>query len=177
MDTVGFIGLGNMGLPMCERLVGAGHRVVAFDLDPARVMKAVDAGASAAASAATFAPPPRMQSCSCPRSFARRSQQPEASRTMNEDEPLPELLQAEWTRDQVMALFADLAAGAIVQQVQLRTSSSDQAVTLADAKASFVADQARAIQVRYLFEGELWSDTIIPGNPTTKIIRNRLPVG
>ncbi len=96
---------------------------------------------------------------------------------MNEDEPLPELLQAEWTRDQVMALFADLAAGAIVQQVQLRTSSSDQAVTLADAKASFVADQARAIQVRYLFEGELWSDTIIPGNPTTKIIRNRLPVG
>jgi 3-hydroxyisobutyrate dehydrogenase len=51
MDTVGFIGLGNMGLPMCERLVGAGHRVVAFDLDPARVMKAVDAGASAAASA------------------------------------------------------------------------------------------------------------------------------
>ena len=96
---------------------------------------------------------------------------------MNEDEPLPELLQAEWTRDQVMALFADLAAGAIVHQVQLRTSSSDQAVTLADAKASFVADQARAIQVRYLFEGELWSDTIIPGNPTTKIIRNRLPVG
>ena len=94
---------------------------------------------------------------------------------MNENEPLPELLQAEWSKDQVMNLFADLAAGANVQQVQLRTSSSDQAVSLADAEASFVADQARAIQVRYLFEGELWSDTIIPGDPTTKIIRNRLP--
>ena len=94
---------------------------------------------------------------------------------MNENEPLPELLQAEWSKDQVMNLFADLAAGANVQQVQLRTSSSDQAVSLADAEASFVADQACAIQVRYLFEGELWSDTIIPGDPTTKIIRNRLP--
>ncbi len=96
---------------------------------------------------------------------------------MNENEPLPELLQAEWPRDQIMALFADLAAGAIIQEVQLRTGSSDQAVSLADAEASFVADQARAIQVRYLFEGELWSDTIIPGDPNTKIIRNRLPLG
>ena len=96
---------------------------------------------------------------------------------MNENEPLPTLLQADWSRDQVLALFADLAAGAIVQQVQLRTTSSDQPVTLADAEASFVADQAKAIQVRYRFEGELWSDTIIPGDPTTKIIRNRLPSG
>ena len=94
---------------------------------------------------------------------------------MNQGEPLPELLQADWPKEQVMALFSDLAAGAIVQQVQLRTDSSDQGVTLAEAEAAFAADQARAIQVRYLFEGELWSDTILPGNPTTKIIRNRLP--
>jgi hypothetical protein len=28
---------------------------------------------------------------------------------------------------------------------------------------------------RQLFEGEVWCGTIMPGNPTTKIIRNRLP--
>ncbi len=51
MDTVGFIGLGNMGLPMCVRLVEAGHDVAAFDLDPSRVAQAVEAGATACESA------------------------------------------------------------------------------------------------------------------------------
>ncbi len=55
MDTVGFIGLGNMGMPMCVRLVEAGHDVVAYDLDPGRVARAVDAGATAAESAAACA--------------------------------------------------------------------------------------------------------------------------
>jgi hypothetical protein len=95
---------------------------------------------------------------------------------VNDNEPLPELLQAEWPREQILALFADLAAGAVVQHVQLRTEVSDQTVSLEEAEAAFAAGQARAIQVRYRFEGELWSDTLIPGDPTTTIIRNRLPV-
>ena len=33
-ETIGFIGLGNMGLPMCLNLVEAGFDVVAFDLRP-----------------------------------------------------------------------------------------------------------------------------------------------
>ncbi len=94
---------------------------------------------------------------------------------MDEDLQLPEILQAEWAKDQVIALFADLNAGAQVSHVQLRTDSSDATVSLADAEASFATDQARAIQVRYRFEDETWSDTIIPGDPTTKIIRTRLP--
>ena len=32
-NSRGFIGLGNMGEPMCERLLAAGHLVIAFDLD------------------------------------------------------------------------------------------------------------------------------------------------
>lgn len=32
-NSLGFIGLGNMGEPMCERLLAAGHLVIAFDLD------------------------------------------------------------------------------------------------------------------------------------------------
>lgn len=94
---------------------------------------------------------------------------------MTPDFAIPELLQAEWGNDQVMALFADLAAGAEVQHVQLRTQSSDSTVTLSQAESSFQSGQALAIQVRYRFEDELWSDTIMPGDPTTKIIRNRLP--
>ena len=33
-ETIGFIGLGNMGLPMCLNLVDAGFDVVALDLRP-----------------------------------------------------------------------------------------------------------------------------------------------
>jgi 3-hydroxyisobutyrate dehydrogenase len=48
MATIGFIGLGNMGLPMVRNLLRAGHAVQAFDVVPAAVEKAVAAGAVAA---------------------------------------------------------------------------------------------------------------------------------
>lgn len=53
--TIGFVGLGNMGGPMCRRLVGAGYDVVAFDIDRTALEAAVEAGAEAAASAAECA--------------------------------------------------------------------------------------------------------------------------
>ena len=44
IDTIGFIGLGAMGGPMCHNLARkAGVPVLAFDLAPARVGSAVDA--------------------------------------------------------------------------------------------------------------------------------------
>ncbi len=93
----------------------------------------------------------------------------------NAETPIAEILQAEWARDQVLQLFADLAAGADVQHVQLKTSKMDATVSLATAESAFANDQAHAIQVRYRFESEMWCDTIMPGDPTTKIIRNRVP--
>ncbi|HET6223736.1 MAG TPA: 3-hydroxyisobutyrate dehydrogenase [Dongiaceae bacterium] len=48
MATIGFIGLGNMGLPMARNLVKAGHRLRVFDVSPAAVEKAVAGGAEAA---------------------------------------------------------------------------------------------------------------------------------
>ncbi len=95
---------------------------------------------------------------------------------MSFEPELPELLQAEWSRDQVLQLFIDLATGAEVQHVQLRIGAEDRQGTLAEAESAFIENLAKAIQVRYRFEGEFWSDTILPGDPTTKIIRNRLPV-
>jgi 3-hydroxyisobutyrate dehydrogenase len=55
MSAIGFIGLGNMGLPMARNLMGAGHRLRAFDLVPASLEQAVAAGATAAASSADAA--------------------------------------------------------------------------------------------------------------------------
>ena len=55
METVGFIGLGTMGGPMCTRLAGAGHRVQAFDLNSEVLDAAVVAGAVGTGSAAEAA--------------------------------------------------------------------------------------------------------------------------
>ena len=52
---IGFVGLGNMGGPMCRRLVEAGYSVVAFDLSATALDTAVAAGATAASSAADAA--------------------------------------------------------------------------------------------------------------------------
>ncbi|MGE4368284.1 MAG: 3-hydroxyisobutyrate dehydrogenase [Burkholderiaceae bacterium] len=52
MSRIAFIGLGNMGGPMAQNLIRAGHDLAVFDLVPAAVKAAVDAGAQAAGSAA-----------------------------------------------------------------------------------------------------------------------------
>jgi 3-hydroxyisobutyrate dehydrogenase len=52
MTTIGVLGLGNMGRPMAENLVKAGHSVRGFDLSAAAVAAFVAAGGLAAASAA-----------------------------------------------------------------------------------------------------------------------------
>ncbi len=53
--TIGFVGLGNMGGPMCRRLVAAGYSVTAFDINVSALAGLVAAGATAAASAADCA--------------------------------------------------------------------------------------------------------------------------
>ncbi len=50
MARIGFIGLGNMGLPMAQNLLKAGHTVEGFDLDGAAVDRLVAAGGAALAS-------------------------------------------------------------------------------------------------------------------------------
>jgi 3-hydroxyisobutyrate dehydrogenase len=55
MTSIGFVGIGNMGLPMLTNLLQAGHRVDAYDLRPEAVQAAVARGASARGSAAETA--------------------------------------------------------------------------------------------------------------------------
>ncbi len=54
-ETIGFIGLGTMGGPMCTRLVRAGFDVVAHDVDPSRTSVLGELGARPAADAAECA--------------------------------------------------------------------------------------------------------------------------
>ena len=51
MSRIAFIGLGNMGSGMAANQVKAGHAVRAFDLSPAALQHAVEAGCTAAGSA------------------------------------------------------------------------------------------------------------------------------
>jgi 3-hydroxyisobutyrate dehydrogenase len=55
MASIGFIGLGNMGLPMAGNLVKKGHAVKGFDLMAGNVDKAAARGVAKAASAAEAA--------------------------------------------------------------------------------------------------------------------------
>jgi 3-hydroxyisobutyrate dehydrogenase len=55
MATIGFIGLGNMGLPMAGNLIKKGHEVKGFDLVAANTEKAVAHGVKKFASAADAA--------------------------------------------------------------------------------------------------------------------------
>lgn len=55
MTSIGFIGVGNMGGPMARNLLKAGHTVHAFDLSEVALKAVIDAGATAAKSAAEAA--------------------------------------------------------------------------------------------------------------------------
>ena len=50
MATIGFIGLGNMGLPMARNLLAKGHTVAGFDLADKAVAALAEAGGQAASS-------------------------------------------------------------------------------------------------------------------------------
>ncbi len=51
LPRIGFVGLGNMGGPMCLRLLAAGYPVTAFDLNASALAKVVQDGATPSGSA------------------------------------------------------------------------------------------------------------------------------
>lgn len=52
LETVAFIGIGNMGRPMAQNLAKAGYQVSVFDLSPAAIKAATEAGLKVATSIA-----------------------------------------------------------------------------------------------------------------------------
>ena len=55
MARIGFIGLGNMGLPMAQNLLKAGHDVEGVDVNPASVAKLKAAGGTSVETAKSVA--------------------------------------------------------------------------------------------------------------------------
>ncbi|MCY3851619.1 MAG: NAD(P)-dependent oxidoreductase [Acidimicrobiaceae bacterium] len=55
LPSIGFVGLGNMGRPMCRQLIAAGYNVTAFDINDSVLGEVVGEGAVAAQSAAACA--------------------------------------------------------------------------------------------------------------------------
>lgn len=55
MESIGFVGLGQMGGPMARNLVAGGYAVIGYDIDPDRVAAHVANGGTVAASAAEAA--------------------------------------------------------------------------------------------------------------------------
>lgn len=53
--VVGFIGLGLMGSGFTRRLIATGHRVIGYDIDPAKIEAAAQFGVERAASPAELA--------------------------------------------------------------------------------------------------------------------------
>ena len=64
---VGFIGLGNMGMPMCTNLIEAGHDVRVFDVRPEARQACAKVGAREAESAAAAASEANVVMTSLPR--------------------------------------------------------------------------------------------------------------
>ncbi len=54
-ETIGFVGLGNMGGPMASRLAQNGYRVLAYDINPEALGRVVEAGAEPAEDATSCA--------------------------------------------------------------------------------------------------------------------------
>ena len=67
LPEIGFVGLGNMGGPMCRRLVAGGYPVTAFDINDAALSEAVAAGATAGANAVDCAAGAELLLTSLPR--------------------------------------------------------------------------------------------------------------
>jgi hypothetical protein len=95
------------------------------------------------------------------------------------DTPPPEVLEANWDRDQVEALFADLKLGADVKRVQVRSNAGnrprDSEVTLEQARELLDDSHTKAIQIYYEYESKTWCDTLMFLSDTIRIVRTTLP--
>ena len=65
--TIGFIGVGRMGLPMASRLIDAGHRLIAYDTQGQALSAIANKGAEKAASPAEVASRAEIVMASLPR--------------------------------------------------------------------------------------------------------------
>lgn len=95
---------------------------------------------------------------------------------------LPELLEGELDATGLASLERDLASLARVDSVlprpSARTLVPPAPVTLADGFARLRAGDLRGLQVRYVYAGEAWVDTLLAlPHGGVRVVRMRQPAG
>ena len=91
---------------------------------------------------------------------------------------LPELAQGMLDAAGLEALFRDLAACAIVEELQVKGGAQAYATgagTLEGAWAALEHGGARGVQLRYRFQGQDWVDTILRAGNGWRLVRARAP--
>jgi len=98
---------------------------------------------------------------------------------MADERKLPELNEGLLDTATLDQLFADLAACATHIEVRLKGAAARRAhagtTTLSDARSALLAGAVRGAQVRYLWDGQAWIDTLIRGPEGVRICRMAVP--
>ena len=91
-----------------------------------------------------------------------------------------ELLQAKCDSEGLERLFSDLRGLATVKLVRVRGAErgrSHDEVGLSEASALLARGEARAVQIRYRYDGDEFIDTIWPEGSGYRVVRVRAPGG
>jgi hypothetical protein len=88
---------------------------------------------------------------------------------------LPALQQAALDRETLEALFRDLSQCvsllAVLPKGVAQGHAAEQGISLEAAKEGFIAGTLRGVQIRYLFEGQEWCDTLLNSPSGPRLVR------
>lgn len=99
---------------------------------------------------------------------------------MSDEQPIefPELTTAELNVEELSALFRDIVACTELLDVLVKGGAEQHAdpnpVGLESARDRLVSGRVRGMQVRYLYEGAEWRDTLVGGEGRFRLTRIRL---
>lgn len=92
--------------------------------------------------------------------------------------PVPLMVEGQIDAGTLRQLFADLAATATILEVREKGGSigyaSADALTADNARDRLLMGDARAVQVRYHFDGCVWADSILAIPTGFRVVRCRL---
>jgi hypothetical protein len=88
--------------------------------------------------------------------------------------PMPSLVEAMLSEAEVDQLFAELSTHAKVLSALGKSAAHDHANTglvLAEAKRQLFSGTVRAVQIRYVYEGSEWTDTLFRQPTGVRMVR------
>ncbi len=92
---------------------------------------------------------------------------------MSDSLKLPPIHTADIDRATIEQLFADLAACTQITAIHPRVPRDQPppALTLAQARADFLAEKVSGLQIHYLYENKTWCDTLLASRTGARLVR------